>query len=356
MKALRFRNTLRLYGTTAKAPNIVVTPTSQKTYAYVEYKKAGEADTAYTKTVPTEIGEYVARVSLDSPSHAATPATATFAITAATIDGSKLTPTATVDTEAGTVTITIKDGDKVVSTQTVKIGEGGSDEQIKVTTEDDKLGTVTVTVEPGTNPSYKFDAFKFTTTYTRSIEAEFTADYTIATMKHFGSDKLVITWLPVDDAEGYEVTFDGQTEDVGKPADTALTVTKSGLTSGKLYTATVLAYIKTGTGKAYTQALPISAYAGGSATKKTNPKKVTAKAIKVKAKKTKKIAATVVGVKKALKVITSPKKLRYVSMNTDVATVGFTNGKVKGKAKGTTYVYAIAANGVYKKIKVKVTK
>jgi uncharacterized protein YjdB len=47
------------------------------------------------------------------------------------------------------------------------------------------------------------------------------------------------------------------------------------------------------------------------------------------------------------------RKIKYESANTKIATVS-ASGKIKAKKKGTTYVYAYAQNGVFKKIKVKV--
>jgi len=46
-------------------------------------------------------------------------------------------------------------------------------------------------------------------------------------------------------------------------------------------------------------------------------------------------------------------EVRFVSTDTTVATVS-ASGKITAKAKGTCYVYAVAVNGMYDKIKVTV--
>ncbi len=46
-------------------------------------------------------------------------------------------------------------------------------------------------------------------------------------------------------------------------------------------------------------------------------------------------------------------KLRYKSSNKKIATVD-KNGKIKGKKKGTCYIYVYAINGLMKKVKVTV--
>ena len=57
-------------------------------------------------------------------------------------------------------------------------------------------------------------------------------------------------------------------------------------------------------------------------------------------------------VKEKLKIKTH-RAMKYVSANTSIATVS-SKGVIKGKKKGTTYVYAYAQNGVCAKIKVTV--
>ena len=85
-----------------------------------------------------------------------------------------------------------------------------------------------------------------------------------------------------------------------------------------------------------------------------NHKSVTTKAKKnkvtVKKGKTFKLAGKAVAQSKKLKV-KRHRTLKYETSNAKIATVS-SKGVIKGKAKGTCYVYAYAQNGVYKKIKV----
>ena len=79
-------------------------------------------------------------------------------------------------------------------------------------------------------------------------------------------------------------------------------------------------------------------------------KTIVNKAKKLKKGKTLKLKAKAVAQSSKLKV-KSHAKLRYESTNKKIATVS-KSGVIKGKKKGTCYVYAYAQNGVYKKIKV----
>lgn len=95
----------------------------------------------------------------------------------------------------------------------------------------------------------------------------------------------------------------------------------------------------------------ISVHSTTSGSSRTNPTKLKAvtKSATVKAKKTKKIKATVVDTRVSRHV----KRLRYVSSNKAIATVN-SSGKVTAKKKGTCYIYVIAQNGQYKKVKITV--
>ena len=81
-------------------------------------------------------------------------------------------------------------------------------------------------------------------------------------------------------------------------------------------------------------------------------KAVVKKAAKLKKGKTLKLKAKQVAASKKLK-IRKHVNVRYESSNAKIATVS-KKGVVKGKSKGTCYVYAYAQNGVAKKIKIKV--
>ena len=81
-------------------------------------------------------------------------------------------------------------------------------------------------------------------------------------------------------------------------------------------------------------------------------KAVVKKAAKLKKGKSLKLNAKAVAASKKLKV-KKHTSIRYESSNIKIATVS-KKGVVKGKKKGTCYVYAYAQNGVAKKIKVAV--
>ena len=87
-----------------------------------------------------------------------------------------------------------------------------------------------------------------------------------------------------------------------------------------------------------------------------NPGKVTTKAkknkVSIRKGKTFKLAGKQVAASKKLKV-KEHRKVAYESTNTKIATVSG-KGVIKGKKKGTCYVYAYAQNGVFSKIKVTV--
>ena len=90
----------------------------------------------------------------------------------------------------------------------------------------------------------------------------------------------------------------------------------------------------------------------GKTKKNTNPKKLrmNKKKVKIKAGKSKKIKGKQIKQKGGKFLI---KKLRFVSANPSIATVS-KKGKIKGKRAGKCSIYAIGANGVWKKIKVTV--
>jgi uncharacterized protein YjdB len=79
---------------------------------------------------------------------------------------------------------------------------------------------------------------------------------------------------------------------------------------------------------------------------KVNKKKVTLKAGKTFKLKTKEIKA------EKRKKIKKHRGICYESDNSSIASVGKTSGKIKAKKKGTTYIYAYAQDGAYKRIKV----
>ncbi|HBR04710.1 MAG TPA: hypothetical protein DD722_02965, partial [Lachnospiraceae bacterium] len=120
---------------------------------------------------------------------------------------------------------------------------------------------------------------------------------------------------------------------------------------------TVYAY-KMVAGKKVILAKTIIAHlAGTKSVKYTNPKalELTKSAYQIKIKKTAQIEAkvTLENSKKKLLPESHAAKFRYKSSNTKIATVN-KNGEIKGKSKGTCYIYVYTVNGLMKKVKVTV--
>ena len=102
----------------------------------------------------------------------------------------------------------------------------------------------------------------------------------------------------------------------------------------------------------------IHAFASGVSGKYCNTKgvKLSSKSkVSIKKGKTSKIKASATKLKKNKTLI--PKDhaahIRYMSSNTKIATVS-AKGVIKGKAKGTCYIYVYTVNGAYKTVKVTV--
>ena len=97
-------------------------------------------------------------------------------------------------------------------------------------------------------------------------------------------------------------------------------------------------------------------HAATSGGKYSNAKSVTTKAKKdmvtIKTKKTFDLKAKAVASSKKGK-MQKHRAIQYESTDTNIATVN-SKGVIKGKSKGTCYVYVYAMNGVSKKIKVTV--
>ncbi len=173
-----------------------------------------------------------------------------------------------------------------------------------------------------------------------------------------------LTWNKVSEADGYLVY--GEKCNTSKTTykmkllktiknNSTVTYTHSGLKENQWYKYYVVAYkvkdgkkVKIGTSN-IARSFPVSSTA-----KYANATKVTVKksSLSVKQNKTVQVEATVVfpnGKKQKKQGL----DIRYISSNNTIATVS-SSGKVKGKKKGTCYVYAIAPNGVYKKVKITV--
>ena len=80
--------------------------------------------------------------------------------------------------------------------------------------------------------------------------------------------------------------------------------------------------------------------------------KLKKKQLKLKKGKTAKIAASLIA-ESAKKPVKKYRGKRYESSNTQIASVSG-KGTVKGKNKGVCYIYVLAQNGIFKKVKVTV--
>lgn len=182
-----------------------------------------------------------------------------------------------------------------------------------------------------------------------------------------GKKSLKLSWTNVAVADGYDVFF-GRCKKHGKKyvtkyvgsvnAGEELTFTAKNLKKGRNYKAYVKAWIMRDGVKQYITTSPtVHAIAGGSNALFTNPKRVAVKkkAVTLSVGKTSKIRASVIKLRKGKRLISKSHapKLRYMSTNTAVATVT-SKGKIKAVGSGTCTVYAYAANGVWKTIKVTV--
>lgn len=122
--------------------------------------------------------------------------------------------------------------------------------------------------------------------------------------------------------------------------------TKKKLKPGKTYKFIVAAY---GGGKALATSKTIFIATAGGKIGNPTAVKVNKTLVRLKAKKTFKLRATM----KNKKPVKRYRKISYESSKPTVAKVSKT-GKIKGLKKGTCYVYAYAQNGLFKKVKVSV--
>ena len=182
----------------------------------------------------------------------------------------------------------------------------------------------------------------------------------------FSGTKIKVTWGRVSKATGYDVYAEqcGKTikliKTVKGSKNTAYTVKKIGkkkISSKKNYKIKIRAY-RTVKGKKQVIGSSLTLHVVGKNKKGyTNARsmKVSVSKFTVKKGATKKIKA--MAVKQDAKKKLLPKKhvatYRYYSTNKSIATVS-ASGKVKGRKKGVCTVYAVAANGVKKGVKVTV--
>ena len=181
------------------------------------------------------------------------------------------------------------------------------------------------------------------------------------------NNKVQVRWTKVNEADGYDVYVQYCGSKAKKPVKTIKknTTTKTSvakingkkINQKKNFRVKVYAY-KMVKGKKKIIAKTITAHlAGTKSVKYTNPKalKLTKSTYSIKIGKTAKIKAKVTrkNSKKKLLPKSHAAKLRYKSSNTKIATVN-KNGTIKGKKKGTCYIYVYTVNGLMKKVKVTV--
>ena len=130
--------------------------------------------------------------------------------------------------------------------------------------------------------------------------------------------------------------------------------TKKSLKPGKWYKLLLIAYDQKGDVLSASKTV----YAATTGGKYTNPAKLSTAAkknkVSVKVKKTFKLKAKAAKASAKRKMKTY-RKIRYESSDPTIAAVSG-KGVIKGKKKGSCYVYAYAQNGVFQKIKVTVKK
>ena len=196
-----------------------------------------------------------------------------------------------------------------------------------------------------------------------TIEASDPKRMVIATMVSEGKTSLKLTWLTAEGVEGYDIFLKGCKQKGDCPlvgtveGGDANSYTVTGLKKGVAYMAYVKAWVTRDGVKTYVldQSPAVYAYTNKGTNKVTNPAKVTVKkaALTVKVGKSKKIKASVKGVKKGKKIIKKVRKLRYFSSDPSIATVN-KKGKVKGRSAGSCVIYVLANNGKYKPVNVTV--
>ncbi|MCR5542819.1 MAG: Ig-like domain-containing protein [Eubacterium sp.] len=180
-------------------------------------------------------------------------------------------------------------------------------------------------------------------------------------------NKVKISWTKVSEADGYDIyiQYCGRkaskaAKSINNNSTTKTSVTKINgkkINQKKNFFVYVAAY-KMVDGNKEILMKTISAYvAGAKSIKYTNPKTLKLKKSKfnIAVGKTAKINAKVTLTNKNKKLI--PKKygakLRYMSSDTDIATVD-KNGKIKGIKEGSCDIYVYTINGLMKKVKVTV--
>jgi hypothetical protein len=172
-----------------------------------------------------------------------------------------------------------------------------------------------------------------------------------------------LTWTKSKDADGYQIYGALCGEKTYKllktvKASSSRTWTRTKLTAGTYYKYYVVSY-KLVNGKKTKIAKSNTVHSVTSGSKYGNPTKVTVDlkelSVTVKVKKTVKLSATA-SYKSSKRInLNHADLMRYRSSNTKIATVK-KDGTITGKKAGTCYIYCYAVSGIYRKVKVTVTK
>jgi len=190
--------------------------------------------------------------------------------------------------------------------------------------------------------------------------------YLLAEAKAKGNKNLDITWLKVQNVDGYDIFLGQCGRGEASKCKKVKTIkgnktfkwTKKGLKPKKPYKVFVKAFKVVKGKKEYVRTSPlVHAFTTGSTYKYTNSKSVTVNKTKVTLKKggTFKLKAKVSKVKTNKTLITEKHaaKLRYYTTSKKIATVS-KGGKSTAKARGSCTIYVIAVSGARKAIKVTV--
>ena len=185
----------------------------------------------------------------------------------------------------------------------------------------------------------------------------------VAKAKVMTNTKAKITWKKVNGAERYQVYFASCGKSKVKKIATVtsgLSYVKSKLKKATTYKFKVVAQRKINGKWKNISTSYISHFVSGNLTKNkkyTNTKSLSVdkKSVTISVGKTKTIKAKATAVKKGKKLLGESHVpfYRYLSSNTNIATVS-SKGKIKAKKAGTCYVYVIGTNGIWKAIKVTV--
>ena len=181
--------------------------------------------------------------------------------------------------------------------------------------------------------------------------------YIVAKAVKKNSTRATLRWSKYKPASGYVVyyhTVGGKKWSVLKTVKAnKLKLAVKGLAKNKDYRFRVKAFKKINGKRVYLATSKVAYVTLGTA--KANAKKVTVSKAKVslKANKTSTIKATIVKPLKNKPLYKKAKTFRYLSTNAGIAKVS-SKGKITALKKGICYVYAIANNGVWRRVKVTV--